>query len=428
MNPVMGLIILIVLFLLGFPVPYAIAAAGIVIMQLSTGIKWMSITSNMINGINSFTILCIPLFLLAGKLMNACGITDRLFKAARAVVGGIPGGLGHVNILASFIFAGMSGTAIADAAGLGQIEVQAMDHAGYDRDFSCAVTAASSTLGPIVPPSMPLIVFGMVSGTSVGALLVAGLLPGIVIALCMAALVTVFACRRHYPRDKFISWRHTCSDLKNGILPCFTPVIILLGIYTGIFTPTEAAAICVVYASFLGIVIYRALSLKTYLNVVRETVADAGPICILLAVSTFFGSALIRANVPQQLVASLMSVVHSKWIFWLLFNLSFRVIGMFMETVSAITILTPIVFPMAVAYGINPIHFGIVMVFNLMIGVISPPFGTCLFAVSKVGRVSMSRLIKSLVPWYIVLCAALTILVLFPQISILLPSMMSIGK
>lgn len=205
-------------------------------------------------------------------------------------------------------------------------------------------------------------------------------------------------------------------------------MIILLGIYTGIFTPTEAAAICVVYASFLGIAVYRTLSVKNYFNVVRETVVDAGPICILLAVSTFFGSALIRANVPQQLVASLMSVVHSKWIFWLLFNLSFLVIGMFMETVSAITILTPIVFPMAVAYGINPIHFGIVMVFNLMIGVISPPFGTCLFAVSKVGRVSMSRLIKSLVPWYIVLCAALTILVLFPQISILLPSMMSIGK
>lgn len=427
MNPMTGLFVLIILFLLGFPVPYAIAAAGLVIMNLSTGIKWMSITSNMINGINSFTILCIPLFLLAGKLMNACGITDRLFKAARAIVGGVPGGLGHVNILASFIFAGMSGTAIADAAGLGQIEVKAMDNAGYDRDFACAVTAASSTLGPIVPPSMPLIVFGMVSGTSVGALLIAGVLPGVVIALSMALLVTFFAYRRHYPRDKFHSWEHTFADLKQGILPCFTPIIILLGIYTGIFTPTEAAAICVVYASFLGIVVYKALSFKEYLEVLKETVVDAGPICILLAVSTFFGSALIRANVPQELVTALMSVVQSKWIFWILFNLSFLVIGMFMETVSAITILTPIVFPMAVAYGINPIHFGIVVVFNLMIGVISPPFGTCLFAVSKVGKISMTRLIKALIPWYIVLVIALVILVLFPQISILLPSMMSFG-
>ena len=428
MSPVAGLFVLAILFLLGFPVPYAIAAAGVVIMQLSTGIKWMSITSNMINGINSFTILCIPLFLFAGKLMNSCGITDRLFKAARAIVGGVPGGLGHVNVLGSFIFAGMSGTAIADAAGLGQIEVKAMDDAGYDRDFSCAVTAASSTLGPIVPPSMPLIVFGMVSGTSVGGLLIAGLLPGVVIALCMTALVTLYAVRRKYPRDPFISWNHTLTDLKNGILPCFTPVIILLGIYTGIFTPTEAAAVCVVYASFLGIVVYRAISLRSYLEVLRETVVDAGPICILLAVSTFFGSALIRANVPQQLMESLMQVVDSKWVFWILFNLAFLIVGMFMETVSAITILTPIVFPMAMAYGIDPIHFGIVMVFNLMIGVISPPFGTCLFAVSKVGRISMTRLIKALVPWYLILIVALIILVIFPQISTLLPSMMSLGQ
>ncbi|EEQ58274.1 TRAP transporter, DctM subunit [Clostridiales bacterium 1_7_47FAA] len=427
MNPIIGMLVLVVLFLIGFPVPYAIAISGVVIMHLSTGIKWMSITSNMIGGVNSFTILCIPLFLFAGKLMNSCGITDRLFKAARAIVGGIPGGLGHVNILASFIFAGMSGTAIADAAGLGQIEIKAMDDAGYDRDFSCAITSTSSTLGPIVPPSMPLIVYGMVSGASVGALLVAGVIPGIVIALCMAALVSMYAVKRHYPRDKFISWKDTFTVLKDGILPCFTPVIIILGIYTGICTPTEAAAVCVTYAAFLGVVVYKAITWKSFWQVLRETVIDSGPICILLAVSTFFGSTLIRANIPQTMVGYLMGLIHSKWIFWILFNIAFLIIGMFMETVSAITILTPIVFPMAVAYGINPIHFGIVMVFNLMIGVISPPFGTCLFAVSKVGQISMTRLIKALGPWYILLVVTLAILVIFPQLSTLLPSMMSLG-
>ncbi|MCI9376275.1 MAG: TRAP transporter large permease subunit, partial [Oscillibacter sp.] len=201
MSPIWGLLLLVVLFLAGFPVPYAIAGGAMFIMKFSTGMKWMSITSNMIGGVNSFTILCIPLFLLAGKLMNECGITDRLFRSARAIIGWVPGGLGHVNILASFIFAGMSGTAVADAAGLGQIEIKAMEDAGYDRDFSAAITASSSTLGPIVPPSMPLVVYGMVSGVSVGALLVAGVLPGIVIALCMAALVTVYAIKRKYPRD-----------------------------------------------------------------------------------------------------------------------------------------------------------------------------------------------------------------------------------
>ena len=427
MSPIWGLLILVVLFLIGFPVPYAIAGGAMFIMQFSTGMKWMSITSNMIGGVNSFTILCIPMFLLAGKLMNECGITDRLFRAARALIGWVPGGLGHVNILASFIFAGMSGTAVADAAGLGQIEIKAMEDAGYDRDFSAAITAASSTLGPIVPPSMPLVVYGMVSGVSVGALLVAGVLPGIVIALCMAALVSIYAHKRKYPRDKFVSWNKTIHDLAGGILPTFTPVIIILGIYTGIFTPTEAAAICVVYASFLGVFVYKELTLRRYWGVLKQTVVEAGPICILLAVSTLLGSVLIKANIPQTLIAALMTVIHSKWMFLLLLNLAFLVVGMFMETVSAITILTPIIFPMAQAFGVNGIHLGIILVFNLMIGVISPPFGVVLFAVSKVGKIPMGRLIKALVPWFAVLLIALAILVIFPSLSTLIPSLMNLG-
>lgn len=427
MSPIWGLLVLVVLFLIGFPVPYAIAGGAMFIMQFSTGMKWMSITSNMIGGVNSFTILCIPMFLLAGKLMNECGITDRLFRAARAIIGWVPGGLGHVNILASFIFAGMSGTAVADAAGLGQIEIKAMEDAGYDRDFSAAITAASSTLGPIVPPSMPLVVYGMVSGVSVGALLVAGVLPGIVIALCMAVLVSIYAHKRKYPRDKFVSWRQTAHDLAGGILPVFTPVIIILGIYTGIFTPTEAAAICVVYASFLGVFVYKELTLRRYWSVLKQTVVEAGPICILLAVSTLLGSVLIKANIPQTLIAALMTVIHSKWMFLLLLNLAFLVVGMFMETVSAITILTPIIFPMAEAFGVNGIHLGIILVFNLMIGVLSPPFGVVLFAVSKVGKISMARLIKALVPWFIVLLVALAILVIFPGLSTFVPSLMNLG-
>ena len=427
MSPIWGLLILVVLFLIGFPVPYAIAGGAMFIMQFSTGMKWMSITSNMIGGINSFTILCIPMFLLAGKLMNECGITDRLFRAARALIGWVPGGLGHVNILASFIFAGMSGTAVADAAGLGQIEIKAMEDAGYDRDFSAAITAASSTLGPIVPPSMPLVVYGMVSGVSVGALRVAGVLPGVVIALCMAALVSIYAHKRKYPRDKFVSWNKTIHDLAGGILPTFTPVIIILGIYTGIFTPTEAAAICVVYASFLGVFVYKELTLRRYWGVLKQTVVEAGPICILLAVSTLLGSVLIKANIPQTLIAALMTVIHSKWMFLLLLNLAFLVVGMFMETVSAITILTPIIFPMAQAFGVNGIHLGIILVFNLMIGVLSPPFGVVLFAVSKVGKIPMGRLIKALVPWFGVLLIALAILVIFPGLSTFVPSLMNLG-
>lgn len=427
MSPIWGLLVLVVLFLIGFPVPYAITAGALVVMYLSTGIKWMSITSIMIGGVNSFTILCIPLFLLAGKLMNECGITTRLFKAARAVIGWIPGGLGFVNILASFIFAGMSGTAIADAAGLGQIEIKAMDEAGYDKDFSAAVTAASSTLGPMVPPSMPLIVYGMVSGVSVGALLIAGILPGVVIALCMGVLVAIYSIRRKYPRDKFVSWRDTFDNLFQGILPVFTPVIIILGIYTGICTPTEAAAVCVVYASFLGIVVYKSITPRNYWKCLLETVAEAGPICILLAVSTLLGSVLIRAQIPQTLISSIMSVIHEQWLFMLLLCLALLVVGMFMETVSAITILTPIIYPMAEALGINGVHLGIVMVFDLVIGVLTPPFGVVLFAISRISKLQMSRLIRALLPWFVFLLLALAILAAFPGLSTLIPSMMNLG-
>ena len=427
MNPMWGLIILIVLFLIGFPVPYAIAAGSLFIMKYSTGMKWMSISSTMIGGVNSFTILCIPLFLLAGKLMNECGITTRLFRAARAIIGWVPGGLGFVNILASFIFAGMSGTAVADAAGLGQIEIKAMEEAGYDREFSAAVTAASSTLGPIVPPSMPLVVYGMVSGVSVGALLVAGVLPGVVISLCMAVLVVFYAINRKYPRDKFESVGKFFRDLAGGILPALTPVIIILGIYTGICTPTEAAVICVVYAMFLGVVVYRALTIKRLWKVLKETCVEAGPICILLAVSTLLGAVLIKAQIPQKLIAGLMTVIHSKWTFLFLLNIAFLIVGMFMETVSAITILTPIIFPMAQQFGVNGVHLGIVMVFNLMIGVLSPPFGVVLFATAKVGKVPMGKLIKALIPWFVFLLIALAILTIFPGISTLIPSMMNLG-
>ncbi len=427
MNPIWGLALLIVLFLIGFPIPYAIAASAVLIYHLSSGVKYMIIMSNMIMGINSFTILCIPLFLFAGKLMNSCGITERLFKSARALVGWIPGGLGHVNVLSSLIFAGMSGTAVADAAGLGQIEIKAMEDAGYDRPFASAVTAASSTMGPIIPPSMPLVVYGMVSGVSVGALFVAGLLPGLVMALCMAGLVTFFAIKRNYPRDRFVSFGDTFTALRQGILPTLTPVIIIMGIYTGVFTPTESAAVCVLYASFLGIFVYRTLTFKTYWETLKATVVDCGPICILLAVSTLFSAALIRATIPQTLIAALMEIITNKWVFLLLLNLVLLVVGMFMETVSAITILTPIIYPMAIAFGVDGIHLGIIIVLNLMIGVVSPPFGIVLFAISKVAKITMGDLIKALVPWFVALLLALLILTCFPIISTIVPSLMGLG-
>lgn len=427
MNPAWGLLLLIVLFLIGIPVTYALGFTALVIMYLSTGVKWLTIGQQMMYGLNSFTILAVPLFLLAGKLMNKCGVTDRLFGFARTIIGWLPGGLGHVNVLASFIFAGMSGTAIADASGLGMIEIKAMENAGYDKDFSCAVTAASSSLGPIIPPSMPLVVYGTISGTSIGALFLAGVLPGLVMVLLMMALVFALARKRKYPKDKFPSGREFLHACKIGILPCLTPVIILLGIYTGIFTPTESAAVVVVYSAFLGVAVYKEITWKDLMQIFQETVVDAIGICILISAATLFGNVLVKAMIPQTLMKLVMGAINSKIIFLLAVNLALLIVGMFMETVSAITILTPIILPVAVAFGVHPVHLGIIMVLNLMIGVISPPFGVVLFAINKVGEISFGRLVKALIPWMIILLGALLIITVFPQISIWLPLSVGLG-
>ncbi|MGE4484481.1 MAG: TRAP transporter large permease [Oscillospiraceae bacterium] len=427
MEPIWGLAVLLVLFLAGLPVTYALGYSALFIMYFSTGMKWMTIGQQMIYGLNSFTILAVPLFLLAGKLMNKCGVTDRLFGFARTLVGWMPGGLGHVNVLASVIFAGMSGTAIADASGLGMIEIKAMKDAGYDKDFSCAVTAASSTMGPIIPPSMPLVVYGTISGASIGALFIAGVLPGIIMALLMMSLVFIFAKKHKYPRDKFPSFREFLHACKLGILPCLTPVIILLGIYTGIFTPTESAAVVVAYAAFLGVVVYKELSLRQLIAVLKETVGDAIGICILISAATLFGNVLVKATIPQTLMKIIMSAIDSKLVFLLILNVALLVVGMFMETVSSITILTPIIVPVAVAFGVSTVHLGIIMVLNLMIGVVSPPFGVVLFAINKVGEIPFGRLVKAMLPWYIVLIAALLIITLVPWLCTWLPSTMGFG-
>lgn len=330
----------------------------------------------------------------------------------------------YVNVLASFIFAGMSGTAIADASGLGLIEIKAMKDAGYDKDFSCAVTSASSTLGPIVPPSMPLVVYGTISGASIGALFVAGVVPGIIMAAIMMILVAVYAKKNKYPKDRIGSRREFLMALKSGILPCLTPVIILLGIYTGIFTPTESAAIVVVYSFILGAFVYREIDIKGLVQILKETVVDAIGICILISAATLFGNVIVKAMIPQNLMQMIVGSINSKILFIIVLNLALLVVGMFMETVSAITILTPIILPVAIAFGIDPIHLGIIMVLNLMIGVISPPFGVVLFAITKVGEISFGRLVKALLPWFAVLIISLLIISFVPQTCLWLPSTM----
>lgn len=424
---VLILICMLLLFLLKVPVYISMALTGCALMLATTGMKWSILTQYLYAGTNSFTLLAVPLFLLAAKLMNTGGITKKLFAFCMKVVGWLPGGLGHVNILSSVIFAGMSGTAVSDAGGLGAIEIRAMNEHGFDNDFSCCVTAASSTMGPIIPPSIPLVVYATVSGASVGALFMAGIVPGIIMALLMMVVVTIYAIKRHYPRTKFPTVKEFFLALKEGILPLMAPVILLIGIYGGVFTPTESAAIVVLYSLFLDVVVYRELTLKKFISILKETVRDALTIALIIAGATFFGYVATRARIPQMILSSMTSLVSSKFTLLLIINVFLLIVGCFLETASAITIVVPLILPLLAAYDINLTQFGIVMVLNLMIGLLTPPFGLVLFVISKIGNISIGRFSKALVPWLIALLAALLLVTFIPQLSLWFPTMLGMS-
>lgn len=412
---------MLVMFMLKIPVYISMALTGCALMFVTSGMKWSILSQYLYTGVNSFTLLSIPLFLLAAKLMNTGSITKKLFAFCMKVVGWLPGGLGHVNVLCSVVFAGMSGTAVSDAGGLGSIEIKAMNENGFDNDFSCCVTAASSTLGPIIPPSIPLVVYATVSGASVGALFMAGIIPGVVMALLMMAVVTIYAIIRHYPRTKFPSGSEFLHALKEGFLPLMAPIILLVGIYGGVFTPTESAAVVVCYSLFLEIVIYKELTFKKFIMVLKETVRDSITIALIIAGATFFGYVATRAKIPQMILTGMTSIVSNKFMLLIIINIFLLIIGCFLETASAITIVVPLIMPLLKAYQINLTQFGIIMVLNLMIGLLTPPFGLVLFVISKIGNISIGRFSKALLPWLFALLVALLLVTFVPQLSLYLP-------
>ena len=418
----MLLVSMLALFLLKVPVYISMSLAGCAVLATRFGMKWSLLSQYLYTGVDSFTLLSIPLFLLAAKIMNTGSITKKLFSFCMKVVGWLPGGLGHVNVLCSVIFAGMSSTAVSDAGGLGSIEIKAMNENGFDNDFSCCVTAASSTLGPIIPPSIPLVVYATVSGASVGALFMAGIIPGLVMAILMMVLVSAYAILRHYPRTKFPSGGEFFTALKDGFLPLMAPVILLVGIYGGVFTPTESAAIVVCYSLFLEICIYRELTLEKFISILKETFRDSVTIALIIAGATFFGYVATRVRIPQLILKEMTGLVSSQFMLLLLINIFLLVIGCFLETASAITIVVPLIMPLLKAYHVNLTQFGIIMVLNLMIGLLTPPFGLVLFVVSKIGHISVGHFSRALLPWLACLLIALMLITFVPSISLWFPT------
>lgn len=416
--------VLILLFILGFSVPYAIGITSVIIIIMDKGlssIPYEIITQRFVQGTNNFTLLAIPFFLLAGKLMNTGGITTKIFKFANELVGWIPGGLGIANIFASIIFAGMSGSAVADAAGLGTIEIKAMEDAGFDTPFSAAVTAASSTVGPVIPPSVPLIMFGVMGGTSIASLLVAGIIPGILMGISMTILVMFIAHRRNYPRNNKVDIGRTWASFKEAFWPLLTPVILIGGMLSGIFTPTEAAVVAAIYALVLTSIFYRSLDLRGFMKICADTVKESSMILVIVGASSLYGYLLIKSQIPAYLMNKVFTFSQNPVVILFLINLFLLIIGCFMECNAAIMILTPILVPMCQAVGIDSVHLGVIMVLNLMIGLLTPPIGMCLFTTARVANITLDKMIKEVMPFYIPLVIVLLMVTYIPDLVLFLP-------
>ena len=415
--------LLFALMIIGAPVAAALALASLAFVA-TNGMPPMIVLANMVNGINSFPLIAVPFFILAGNLMNTAGITTRIFNFARATVGWMHGGLGHVNVGASVIFAGMSGAAVADAGGLGNIEIKAMRDAGYDTDFAVGITAASSTIGPIIPPSLPLVIYGVLADTSIGQLFTAGLLPGLMMALSLMIMVAWYSSRRNYPRDIGFRFGRFARSFVDAFLPLMTPAIIIGGIMGGLFTPTEAAIAAVAYSMFLGVAVYRTLNWRKILRVSMDTVQTTAAIMLIVAASTIFAWILTANQVALHFSQGLLAVTENKVALLLLITLIILIIGCFMETIAAITILTPVLLPVAISLGVDPVHFGIIMILNLMIGLLTPPVGMVLYVLSKVAAVPFERCVTATAPFLVPLVIVLLLLTFIPSISMWLPTML----
>ncbi|MEE1050701.1 MAG: TRAP transporter large permease [Lachnospiraceae bacterium] len=420
-NAILLMGLFLVLMICGVPIGFSLSIAALVTTMVTGQFEPAAIIHRMIGNASSYTLLAIPFFILAAKLMNSGGITRRLFRACSAWVGWIPGGLGHANVVASVVFSGMSGSAVADAGGLGQIEVDAMIKEGFDPDFAAAVTAESATIGPIIPPSIPMVVYGMMTEVPVGKLFVGGLVPGLLLALISCIFIFFFAKKRNYPCEPFNA-KEALIATKEALLSLLTPIIIIGGIWTGIFSPTEAACVAVVYSFILAVIVYHDISLKQMYDNLRQTVADGAGILNIICGAAAFSWLVTMMGMTDALSHALTSLTDNKYVMLLILNIAFLLIGMFMEALAVMTITVPFLIPLMASFGIDPVHLGVVLVLNLMIGLCTPPVGTSLFICAKTANITIEEMYKAILPFLIPLILVLLLITYIPGIVTWLPS------
>ena len=428
MQMVLTFVLWFFLIMLGVHVGYALIMASIFFFTASGGWNLVPFAlEQMFNGVNSQTLLAVPFFVLAGNLMNGGGVTTRIFDFAASMIGHRKGGLAHVNVVASLIFSGMSGSALADAGGLGQLEIKSMKDAGFDEGFAGGITAASCIIGPLVPPSTPLIIYAVLANQSVEKLFMAGFLPGLLTTAALMIMCSILSHKRNYPSEPKRSWSYRANSFKKSFWALLTPVIILIGIFTGYFTPTEAAVVAALYTMILGFFVYKELTLDSFFKICIDSIKTSGTIVLMILGVTLFQFVISREQMPQAIATFFTSHVSSKLTLLLMINIVLLILGTCIDALPLQMILVPILLPAILAYNINPIHFGVVVIFNLMIGILTPPMGTALFVVARVGNMQFKTLMKGVIPFLIPLVITLILLNVFPEITLILPRLLTGG-
>ena len=416
--------LLILLVIIGMPIYLAMGITSIIYI-VATDMTLMIVPQVMGSAFREFVLLAIPLFMLAGKLMNTGGITKRIFEFADNLIGHITGGLAQVNVLLSIIFAGMSGSALADTAGLGEIEVKSMIDRGFDRNFAAAITSSSSSIGPIIPPSIIMVIYGSIAGVSIGGLFLGGIVPGLIMGLGLM-VINYFICKkRDYPKnERFPGFKTILISFAKAIPPLLTPVIILGGIVLGIFTPTEAALIASLYAFFLGFVVYREITLKKLLKILLEVLKTTSSIMIIIGFASVFARILTQQGVPQQIGSVLTSITTNPLLIILIINVFLLILGCFMDVIASLIAVTPMLLPVIDTLPISRLHFGVIIVLNLTIALNTPPMGASLFVVTKIAKTKIEDTFRAMIPYLLVLIAVLFLISYFPKLVTYLPSLL----
>ncbi|WP_353476190.1 TRAP transporter large permease (plasmid) [Salipiger sp. H15] len=423
----MGLILIVLflaLFVLGFPVVYSILLPAIFYVVFE-GLPLGLLTQRVTYALDSFPLVAVPLFIFVGNLMNLAGVTDRIFRFADTLVGRIPGGLAQVNIFSSLIFSGMSGAALADVGGLGKIEIEAMKRRGFDAPFAAAVTASSAVVGPIFPPSIPLIVYGSVTSVSIIQLLIAGIVPALICIVLLMVTAAIIAIRKDMPRaDRWASPREVGESLLPALPALLAPVLMISGMLLGLFTPTEAAAVTAVYVILISGLVYRELTLDHLWNAMLTTLRNTSAILIIVAAASLFGWILAVEQIPQDFSKLILTISSDPFVLLLIANLIFFIAGMFLDSTTATLLVVPVIAPPMVMAGIDPVHLGIVVIFNLMLGLLTPPMGLSLFLVSSIAKVTLRQLLKALLPFYVPLLLTLAIITFADGLVLALPKLL----